>query len=71
MIFFRILLGDNASCHEGYGQTETTGGTIMTRKNEVSTDHVGVPIPSVEIRLQDVPEMNYFSSDKPYPRGEL
>ena len=25
----------------------------------------------VEWRLKDVPELGYFTSDKPYPRGEL
>lgn len=32
---------------------------------------VGVPTPCCEVRLKDWPEGNYFSTDKPNPRGEV
>lgn len=56
---------------EGYGLTETSGGSSCSWPADPVVGHVGGPLPCVKWRLQDVPEMNYFSTDKPYPRGEL
>ncbi len=56
---------------EGYGLTETSGGSSVTWPADPVVGHVGGPLPCVKWRLQDVPEMQYFSTDKPYPRGEL
>lgn len=56
---------------EGYGLTETSGGSSVTLPNDPVTGHVGGPLPCVKWRLKDVPEMNYTAQDKPYPRGEL
>ncbi|KAF8509544.1 acetyl-CoA synthetase-like protein [Gautieria morchelliformis] len=55
-----------------YGLTETTA--ICTRTvvgDPQSAGTVGPPMPAVEIKLVDVPSMNYTSEDKPGPRGEL
>jgi long-chain acyl-CoA synthetase len=57
--------------HEGYGLTETSGGSSCTWANDPVVGHVGGPVTCVKWRLMDVPEMQYFSTDKPYPRGEL
>lgn len=49
--------------HDGYGSTETGGGVIF--------DTVVMRPPVLDYKLVDVPELGYFGTDKPYPRGEL
>lgn len=56
---------------EGYGLTETSGGSSFTNPIDPVTGHVGGPTCCIKWRLADVPEMSYLSTDKPYPRGEL
>lgn len=56
---------------EGYGLTETSGGSSFTAVEDPVVGHVGGPVQNVMWRLLDVPEMQYLSTDKPYPRGEL
>ncbi|SOX54039.1 oxidoreductase [Mycobacterium ahvazicum] len=48
----------------GYSSTEIAGRMI------VADEHVLRP-PVIDYKLLDVPELGYFSTDKPYPRGEL
>ena len=48
----------------GYSSTEIAGGMI------VADEHVLRP-PVIDHKLLDVPELGYFNTDKPYPRGEL
>jgi len=48
---------------EGYGQTETTGGTFLTRIDDNTSGHVGGPNINVEFKLQDVSELDYRSTD--------
>ena len=47
---------------DGYGMTEVGG---------VSNDGVIMRPPVIDYKLIDVPELGYFGTDKPYPRGEL
>lgn len=47
---------------DGYGLTEV--GAVLK-------DGVVVRPPVIDYRLADVPELGYFLTDKPYPRGEL
>ena len=54
---------------QGYGLTETGGGTV-THKDDNSSGHIGTPCVNKKVRLKDVPEMGYLTSDDP-PRGEI
>ena len=47
---------------DGYGTTEIGG---------VTRDGVVMRPPVIDYKLVDVPELGYFLTDKPYPRGEL
>ncbi|MFF2556716.1 carboxylic acid reductase [Nocardia sp. NPDC058058] len=49
--------------HDGYGSTEAGGGILFD--NRLSRP------PVLDYRLVDVPELGYYGTDKPYPRGEL
>lgn len=61
---------------EGYGATEGMGGQFVQDINDTDLDTVGGPVPMNEFKLVDIPEMNYFHTDKdehgvPTPRGEI
>lgn len=67
--FLRICFGGRII--EGYGMTETTSPISSMDEGDSLNGHVGSPSPACEVKLVDVPEMNYTSDDKPYPRGEI
>lgn len=48
--------------NDGYGLTEV---------GSVTRDGVVTRPPVIDYKLVDVPELGYFQTDKPYPRGEL
>ncbi|KAF9228645.1 long-chain-fatty-acid-CoA ligase [Gyrodon lividus] len=57
---------------EGYGMTENCGTCTHTFEGDPSCGGtIGPPQPINELKLVDVPSMNYTSEDKPNPRGEL
>ncbi|MDR2188136.1 MAG: thioester reductase domain-containing protein [Azonexus sp.] len=58
--FMEACFGFNMD--ENYGCTELSG---ITRNNRI------VRPPVIDYKLDDVPELGYFKTDKPYPRGEL
>ncbi|KAI3644926.1 hypothetical protein MP228_011090 [Amoeboaphelidium protococcarum] len=70
--FFRIVFG--CEVLEGYGQTETAAAVVATCVGDYSFEygsHVGCVLPCNEIKLVDAPELDYLSTDKPHPRGEV
>ncbi|KAI7865268.1 hypothetical protein BDF14DRAFT_1827145 [Spinellus fusiger] len=56
---------------QGYGTTETTAAASCQIMHEHKSGDVGPPFPGNEIKLVDVPEMNYLSTNTPYPSGEV
>ncbi|KAM5271627.1 long-chain-fatty-acid--CoA ligase 5 [Ctenodactylus gundi] len=59
LTFFRAAMG--CMVFEAYGQTECTGGCTVTSPGDWTSGHVGVPMPCNYVKLEDVPDMNYFS----------
>ena len=69
-LFLRIVFGGVVL--EGYGMTETACLITLTDPTDpVCGGHAGAVIPACEVKLEDIPEMNYSNADKPYPRGEI
>ncbi|XP_048325077.2 long chain acyl-CoA synthetase 7, peroxisomal isoform X5 [Ziziphus jujuba] len=69
MDFLRVCFG--CQVLEGYGMTETSCIISIMDEGDNLSGHVGSPNTACEIKLVDVPEMNYTSEDQPYPRGEI
>lgn len=67
--FLRVVLGNNLA--QGYGLTETYGTSLVQSEGDFTVGTCGGPMPTSELCLIDVPDMEYYSTDKPYPRGEL
>ncbi|GAB4835828.1 Long chain acyl-CoA synthetase 7 peroxisomal [Ancistrocladus abbreviatus] len=69
MDFLRVCFG--CQVLEGYGMTETSCVISSMDEGDIISGHVGSPNPACEVKLVDVPEMDYTSEDQPYPRGEI
>jgi len=67
LAFFRGALG--SFVFEAYGQTEASGADVVSLPLDCTSDgHVGPPLPNVYVKLEDVPEMDYF---KEQDQGEI
>lgn len=56
---------------QGYGMTESSAMcAIVTPHFHKDYGTVGVPVPSIEIKLKDVPDAGYYSTNDP-PQGEV
>ena len=66
--FMRVAF--SCEVYEGYGQTETCGGSVCAAFGDWSTvGHVGIALPCVEVKLIDVPEMGLLALEQ--NRGEI
>jgi len=52
-----------APMQEAYGQTECSGVCTATWATDPKNGYVGGPVNCCDIRLQDVPDMDYRSTD--------
>jgi long-chain acyl-CoA synthetase len=67
--FLRIVFASNFT--QGYGLTETYAISLVQHGGDFSSGNCGGVTPNSELRLLDVPDMEYMSTDLPHPRGEL
>ncbi|KAK3169880.1 hypothetical protein OEA41_009264 [Lepraria neglecta] len=67
--FFRAAIGTKFV--QGYGLTETYAHGLCQMEGDLSVGNCGGVAPTLELCLLDVPDMEYYATDKPQPRGEL
>lgn len=56
---------------QGYGLTETCGAGLISYLDDLSSGHVGGPLPSTRVRLVCWDEGGYSSTDLSGPKGEI
>lgn len=67
--FLRVVFGN--TFNQGYGLTECYSIALSQIEGDMSVGNCGAVAPGVECCLEDVPDLEYSSKDKPYPQGEL
>lgn len=64
-----------ASCNvgfsQGYGLTESFAGICSSSRYEANPGSCGAIAITTEMKLKEIPEMNYFANDPEGPKGEL
>eukprot|EP00047_Mylnosiga_fluctuans_P017984 m.66010 g.66010 ORF g.66010 m.66010 type:complete len:695 (-) comp7368_c1_seq2:51-2135(-) len=68
MDFLRVAF--KCPVYQGYGMTENAAAAFVTPPGYWGTGTCGGPLPCTEVKLVDVPEMGYLSSNSP-PAGEV
>lgn len=56
---------------QAYGLTETYATGLCQLDKDYQVGTCGAVTPACEVCLQDIPDMDYFATDLPHPRGEL
>lgn len=51
--------------------TESCGMCAVMAPEQFALGEVGAPVPCVEVKLVDVPELGYLSTNKDRPQGEI
>lgn len=67
--FLRVVFANNF--FQGYGLTETYAIGTAQLEGDMSAGNCGAVATATELCLLDVADMDYLSTDKPNPRGEL
>ncbi|EMC96297.1 hypothetical protein BAUCODRAFT_470013 [Baudoinia panamericana UAMH 10762] len=67
--FLRVVFCNEVA--QGYGLTESYAVATAQLAGDLGVGQCGAPSIASEICLMDVPEMEYYHTDKPNPRGEL
>lgn len=67
--YLRAVFGNTLA--QGYGLTESYSIALVQAKGDMSAGNCGMCLPTTELCLEDAPDLNYFVTDSPEPRGEL
>ncbi|KAI1432457.1 AMP-binding enzyme [Xylaria sp. CBS 124048] len=67
--FLRAAFGNHIA--SGYGLTETYASTCCQITGDFSVGNNGGVFPTTEACLESQPDLDYYVTDKPRPRGEL
>lgn len=67
--FLRAAFGNFFT--QGYGLTESYAVASFQLRGDFTTGNIGPPVPSCEVCLESVPDLEYLVTDKPRARGEL
>jgi fatty acid CoA ligase FadD9 len=65
------LAGEMKAFLDSVLDVHITDGYGLTEVGMITKDNTVVRPPVLDYKLVDVPELGYFRTDKPYPRGEL